>query len=340
MLSNYFKIAFRNLVRNKVYSFINIGGLAVGMAVAMLIGLWIHDELTYNTYHQTYDKIGLAMQHQTENGTVFTGQAMPFPIGAELKNKYGNNFKYIAMASWEGEHILSIGDKKLSTPGIYFDVDAPKMLSLTMLKGTNEGLKNPNSILLSESTAKAFFADADPINQTLKIDNKLSVKVTGVYEDLPFNTNFKDLKFIAPWDLYVSSEDWIKRARDNNQWDNNSFQLYAQIADNVDFKTVNKRILRSKFNNLPKEARRFDARIFLQPMADWHLKSNWKDGVNTGGLIEYVWLFGIVGIFVLLLACINFMNLSTARSEKRAKEVGVRKAIGSARSQLIIQFLM
>ncbi|MET3126050.1 ABC-type antimicrobial peptide transport system permease subunit [Arcicella rosea] len=339
MLSNYFKIAFRNLVRNKVYSFINIGGLAVGMAVAMLIGLWIHDELTYNTYHQTYDKIGLAMQHQTENGTVFTGQAMPFPIGAELKNKYGNNFKYIAMASWEGEHILSIGDKKLSTPGIYFDVDAPKMLSLTMLKGTNEGLKNPNSILLSESTAKAFFADADPINQTLKIDNKLSVKVTGVYEDLPFNTNFKDLKFIAPWDLYVSSEDWIKRARDNNQWGNNSFQLYAQIADNVDFETVNKRILRSKFNNLPKEERRFDARIFLQPMADWHLKSNWKDGVNTEGLIEYVWLFGIVGIFVLLLACINFMNLSTARSEKRAKEVGVRKAIGSARSQLIIQFL-
>ncbi|WP_026995522.1 ABC transporter permease [Flectobacillus major] len=339
MLRNYFKIAFRNLVRNKVYSFINIGGLAVGMAVAMLIGLWIHDELTYNTYHQSYDKIGLAMQHQTGNGTVFTGQAMPFPIGAELKNKYGNNFKYLAMASWEGEHILSVNEKKLSTPGIYFDVDAPKMLTLKMLKGTNEGLKNPNSILLSASTAKAFFGEGEAVNQTMKIDNKLNVKVTGVYEDISYNSDFKDLKFIAPWELYVTSEPWIQRAKANSQWDNNSFQLYAQIADNVDFETVNKRILRSKFNNLPKEERRFDARIFLQPMADWHLKSNWKNGVNTGGLIEYVWLFGIIGIFVLLLACINFMNLSTARSEKRAKEVGVRKAIGSIREQLIAQFL-
>jgi len=339
MFKNYFKIAFRNLVRNKVYSFINIGGLAVGMAVAMLIGLWIHDELSFDKYHTNYDKIGVGMQHQTENGTVYTGNAMPFPLGPELKSKYGNNFKYLAMASWEGDHILSTNDKQLSKGGIYFDTDAPKMLSLKILKGTNEGLKTPNSILLAESTAKAFFGDSDPINQTMKIDNKLNVKVTGVYEDLPFNTSFRDLKFIAPWDLYVSSEDWIKRARDNNQWDNNSFQLYAQIADNTDFETVNKRILRSKFNNLPKEERRFDAKIFLQPMADWHLKSSWENGVNIGGLIEYVWLFGIVGIFVLLLACINFMNLSTARSEKRAKEVGVRKAIGSVRGQLIAQFL-
>jgi len=215
----------------------------------------------------------------------------------------------------------------------------PQNVVFNNVERNKRRFKKPKFYFTFGIDSKSLFADADPINQTLKIDNKLSVKVTGVYEDLPFNTNFKDLKFIAPWDLYVSSEDWIKRARDNNQWDNNSFQLYAQIADNVDFETVNKRILRSKFNNLPKEERRFDARIFLQPMADWHLKSNWKDGVNTGGLIEYVWLFGIVGIFVLLLACINFMNLSTARSEKRAKEVGVRKAIGSARSQLIIQFL-
>jgi ABC-type antimicrobial peptide transport system permease subunit len=339
MLQNYIKIAFRNLVRNKVYSFINIGGLAVGMAVAILIGLWIHDELSFNKYHKNYDKIGRLMQNQTENGTVFTGMAMPFPMGPELKNKYGNNFKYLTMASWEGDHILSIGDKKLSKSGIYFDVDAPKMLSLKMLQGTNEGLKSPNSILLSETTAKAFFGEGNPINQTMKIDNKLDVKVTGVYEDLPFNTNFKDLKFIAPWDLYVSSEQWIKNARDRNQWGNNSFQIYAQIADNTDLVTVNKRILRSKYNNLEAYEKRFDAKIFLHPMKDWHLKSNWKEGQNTGGLIEYVWLFGIVGIFVLLLACINFMNLSTARSEKRAKEVGVRKAIGSVRGQLVTQFL-
>ena len=213
------------------------------------------------------------------------------------------------------------------------------MLSLKMLQGTNEGLKNPNSILLSETTAKAFFGETNPINQTMKIDNKLNVKVTGVYEDLPFNTEFKNLKFIAPWDLYVSSEPWLQKLKKDRVWDNNSYQVFAQIADNVDFETVNKRILRSKYKNLTKEEQKFDARIFMHPMKDWHLKSNWVNGVNTGGLIDYVWLFGIIGIFVLILACINFMNLSTARSEKRAKEVGVRKAIGSARGQLIMQFM-
>ncbi len=339
MLQNYLKIALRNLFRNKVYSFINIGGLAVGMAVAMLIGLWVWDELSFNKYHQNYDKIGRGIQMQTQNGTVFTGQSMPIPIGEELKTKYGNNFKYLAMASWEWEHILSIGNKNLSKSGIYFDVDAPKILSLKMLQGTNEGLKNPNSILLSETTAKAFFGEANPINQTMKIDNMMDVKVTGVYEDLPNNNEFKNMKFIAPWDLFVSSEPWVKRAKETRQWGNNSFQLYAQIADNVDFETVNKRILRSKFDKVDEGEKRFDAKILMHPMKDWHLKSNWINGVNTGGLIDYVWLFGIIGIFVLILACINFMNLSTARSEKRAKEVGVRKAIGSARLQLISQFL-
>jgi putative ABC transport system permease protein len=339
MLRNYLKIALRNLLRNKVYSFINIGGLAVGMAVAMLIGLWIYDELSFNKYHQNYDKIGRAMQMQTQNGTVFTMQYMPIPLGEELKTKYGNNFKYLAMASFEGDHILSVGNKNLSKSGNYIDSEAPKMFSLKMLQGTNEGLKNPNSILLSETTAKAFFGEANPINQTMKIDNRLNVKVTGVYEDLPFNTEFKNLKFIASWDLYVSSEPWVKKLKEDRVWDNNSYQIYAQIADNVDFETVNKRILRSKYNKVDEGSKRFDARIFLHPMKDWHLKSNWVNGIKTGGLIDYVWLFGIIGIFVLILACINFMNLSTARSEKRAKEVGIRKAIGSARIQLITQFL-
>jgi putative ABC transport system permease protein len=339
MLQNYIKIALRNLLRNKVYSFINIGGLAVGMAVAMLIGLWVWDELSFNKYHKNYDKIGRAMQMQTQNGTVFTGESMPIPMGEELKTKYGNNFKYLAMASWEGDHILANGDKKLSKSGICFDVDAPKMLSLKMLHGTHEGLKSLNSILLSETTSKAFFGEVNPINKTIKIDDRIDVKVTGVYEDLPSNTDFKDLKFMVPWELYVSTEPWVKRAKEDREWGNNSFQIYAQIADNVDFETVNKRILRSKYNKVDEEEKRFDAKIFLHPMKDWHLKSNWKNGINTGGLIDYVWLFGIIGIFVLILACINFMNLSTARSEKRAKEVGVRKAIGSVRGQLITQFL-
>ncbi|MFD1145229.1 ABC transporter permease [Larkinella insperata] len=337
MIRNYLKVAFRNLVKNKVYSFINIGGLAVGMAVAMLIGLWLYDELSFDKYHKNYDRIAQVMQQQTSNGKIYTQTAIPFPLGSELRTKYGNDFKYLSMASWEGEHILTYGDKKFSKSGCYMEPDAPKMFSLTLLKGSEEGLKEPNSILLSESVAKAVFGKADPLNKLMKIDNKLDVKVTGVYEDIPYNAYFRDLTFIAPWDLYTTSEPWIQRSRD--QWGDNSYQLFAQINDQTSYESVSKRILRAKYNNVEESDKKYNAQIFLHPMRDWHLRSNWEEGVQTGGLIEYVWLFGIVGIFVLLLACINFMNLSTARSEKRAKEIGIRKAVGSVRSQLIGQFL-
>ncbi|MBD2751579.1 ABC transporter permease [Spirosoma validum] len=340
MLTNYLKIAWRNLVKHKSYSIINIGGLSVGMAVAMLIGLWIYDELSFNTYHRNYDRIAQVLQHQTSNGKIYSGPAIPYPLGKELQTHYGSSFKYVVMSSWEGEHILSFGDKKVTKTGNFMDVDAPKLLSLTMLKGTDAGLQNPNSILLSESSAKALFGNADPLNRLLKIDNKLAVKVTGVYEDIPYNAEFKGLTFIAPWTLYTVSENWIKRDRDESRWDDNSFQIFAQIADNTDFATVDRRIINSKFNNVSEEDKKFKAEIFLHPMRDWRLRSNWENGQNTGGLIDYVWLFGFVGVFVLFLACINFMNLSTARSEKRAKEVGIRKAVGSVRTQLINQFFI
>lgn len=339
MIKNYFKLAWRNLLHNKTSSFINIGGLAVGMAVAMLIGLWIYDELSFDKYHQNYDRIARVMQHQTANGIVYSDNSMPFPLGKELQTSYGSDFKYVAMASWEGDHILTYGEKKISKPGIYMDKDGPAMLTLKMLKGNYDGLNDPHSVLLAASTAKAIFGNADPMDQLMKIDNKLDVKVTGVYEDLPYNTEFKNLTFIAPWDLYVSSEPWVKRARDENQWDNNSFQLFVQIADNTNFETVGKKIINAKQDHVEPDDKKYNAQIFLQPMSDWHLRSHWDDnGIKTGGLIEYVWLFSIVGVFVLLLACINFMNLSTARSEKRAKEVGIRKTVGSLRGQLIWQF--
>jgi putative ABC transport system permease protein len=337
MIKNYFKIAWRNLGNNKISSFINIGGLAVGMAVALLIGLWIYDELSFDKYHKNYDHIAQAMQHQTFNGKKETQDAIPFPLGGELKAHYGSNFKYVSMASWEGDHILSDGgEKRLSERGIYMEPVAPAMFTLNMLKGNYDALKEMNSIIISSSAAKAFFADADPINKLLKIDNKLNVKVTGVYEDLPHNTSFADLAFIAPWDLYAGSETWLKSAA--TEWGENSFQLFAQIADNTDFKAVNKNILNAKLDRVPAEDKKYQSKIFMHPMRDWHLRSNWEEGIQTGGAIEYVWLFSMIGAFVLLLACINFMNLSTARSEKRAKEVGIRKAVGSLRSQLVGQF--
>ncbi len=337
MLQNYLKITWRNLKKNKASSIINIGGLAVGMTVAILIGLWIYDELSYNKDFDNYNRIAQVMQLQTSNGVTSSQTPIPFPLGKELETTYGNSFKYVIMASWQGDHILTSGDKIISQAGIYMDADAPRMLSLKMLKGNQDGLKELNSILLSESAAKAIFGNADPMNRLIKIDNKLSVNVTGIYEDFPFNTNFSHLNFISPWNLYITSEPWIKDSQD--QWGANSYQLFVQIANNANFIKVNKNIINAKQNHVAPDEKKYNAKIFLHPMADWHLYSNWdNNGNNAGGLIQYVWLFGIVGTFVLLLACINFMNLSTARSEKRAKEVGIRKAVGSMRKQLVSQF--
>ncbi|MEA5256970.1 FtsX-like permease family protein [Arcicella aquatica] len=337
MLKNYLKIALRTLLRHKVYSFINIAGLATGMAVAMLIGLWIWDELSYDKYHQHYDRIAQVMQHNIYNGEKATQESNPAVMAEEIRSHYGSDFKYVLQSSWTSDHILTFGEKKLTKSGNYFEPKVTEMLTLKMLKGTREGLKEPYSILLSESVAKAYFGDADPMEKLMKIDNKTSVKVTGVYEDLPYNSSFREMSYILPWKLYLITNDWIKKM--DNPWGSNFTQTFAELADNTDFDKVSKKIINVKFNNLGKEEKRYKPEVFLQPMSNWHLYSDFKNGVNIGGRIQFVWLFGIIGVFVLLLACINFMNLSTARSEKRAKEVGVRKAIGSARAQLIAQFL-
>ncbi|RFS16561.1 ABC transporter permease [Emticicia sp. C21] len=334
MISNYFKVAFRNLLKYKGYSFINIFGLASGMAVAILIGLWIYDELSYNKYYQNYNRIAKVMQGATPNGEFGVGEHMPIPLGTTLKTDFSHDFTYVVMSSWTGEHILASGDKKFMKTGNYLSSEAPDMLTLKMLRGTRAGLKDQNSILLSESVAKSIFGYDDPMGKIVRIDNKLDVKVTGIYEDFPYNTEFRDMTFIAPWDLYVSSESWIKP---NANWGNNSWQILAQIAPKADFETVSKKIKNLRVKNVP-EAAYMKPEIFLHPMSRWHLYGGWDKFRNPEGRIQYVWLFGIIGIFVLLLACINFMNLSTARSEKRAKEVGIRKAIGSVRSQLVIQF--
>jgi putative ABC transport system permease protein len=338
MIKNYIKIAWRNLLKNRTSAFINISGLAIGMAVAVLIGLWIWDELSYNKNFENYDRIGQVMQHRQANGSFSTYAWMPLPLGQELRNKYGNNFKYVVMAAWPKNTIVSGNNKNLSRSGTFMEPEGPKMFSLSMIKGTRDDLKDPRSVLISESTAKAFFGDENPLNKVLKIENRLEVKVCGVYKDFPYNSALNNIDFIGAWGLYVTSENWIIGSA--NQWDNNSFMIYTQINDHTDFSTVNKKIINSKFNHDAPGDKIYKAEVFLNPMADWHLRSHFDNGIKTGGLIEYVRLFTIIGVFVLLLACINFMNLSTARSEKRAKEVGVRKAIGSLRKQLISQFFI
>jgi len=367
MLKNYIKIAIRSLARNKVHSTINIAGLSVGMAVAMLIGLWISDELSYDAYNKNYERIARVMQNQSINGNTVTWGGVPYPLGAELRKNYGGNFKYIVTSTGAYKQLLASDDKRFNENGIYMEPDAPEMLDLTMLNGTRGGLKDPSSILLSRSAAKAYFADADPLGKIMKIDT-MNVKVTGVYEDLPNNSAFAGIDFIAPWEFRRSNDKWIKEM--DNPWGNNSFVVYVQLADhagedgagtghigdvhagaekryvgvgiagsgNPAMDRISAKIKNVKLDNIHEAEKIGKAQLFLQPMSRWHLYDEFKNGVNAGGRIEFVWLFGIIGIFVLILACINFMNLSTARSEKRAKEVGIRKAIGSLRRQLMVQF--
>jgi putative ABC transport system permease protein len=337
MFRSYFKIALRNLIKNKGYSFINIAGLAAGMAVALLIGLWIWDELTFNKYHKNYDRLAQVWQHNLYNGVKGSQVSNPYVMAEEIRNNFGSDFKYVLQSTWNFGRILTVGEKKFSKSGMYWEPQVIDMLSIRLLKGDpDQALKDPYSIILSESVAKAFFDDTNPLGQTIRINNKNDVKVTGVYEDIPHSSNFRDMSFIMPWDLYLIESEWIKNMDD--PWGSNFTQTWTQIADNADMEQVSAKIVDVKLNKVDEGGRKYKPEVFLHPMSKWHLYSDFREGKNVGGRIEFVWMFGIIGSFVLLLACINFMNLSTARSEKRAKEVGIRKSIGSMRSQLINQF--
>jgi putative ABC transport system permease protein len=338
MLRNYFKIAFRNLSKNKGYTFINITGLATGMAVALLIGLWIWDELTFNRYHKNYDRIAQVWQNNVYNGVKQSQTANPAVMAEEIRNNFGSDFKYVLQSTWNFGRILTVGEKKFNKAGMYWEPEVIEMLSINLLKGDPKlALKDPYSIILSESVAETFFGKDDPIGQTMRVNNRNDVKVTGVYEDLPYSSSFREMSFIMPWSLYIIENEWIKNMDD--PWDSNFTQTWAQLADNADFEQVSAKIINVKYNKLSTDNdRKYKPEVFLHPMSKWRLYSEFKEGKNVGGRIEFVWMFGIIGVFVLLLACINFMNLSTARSEKRAKEVGIRKSVGSMRSQLINQF--
>lgn len=340
MIKNYLKIALRSITRNTGYSFINIAGLAVGMSVTLLIGMWVYDELTFNHYHTNHARIGEIFQHQAGNdGGINTVIGGCGPLADELKTNYRNDFKHVARMWWESNHILSIDDHKVSQNGTFMDGEVLELLSLRMLRGDWSALKEPASIVLSESAATALFGTADPIGKVIRIDDakELDVKVTGVYENIPNNARFHSLHFISTWDLFIVANEWAKQ--EQYIWSNTLVTL-VEIQPNTTFEAVSARIADVKFNKLPKEeALKENPRLFVQPMDRWHLYSEWENSQEVRGRIQFVTLFTTIGIFVLLLACINFMNLSTAQSERRAREVGIRKSIGSARTQLIWQFL-
>lgn len=331
MIRNYFKIAFRNLLKSKGYSAINIGGLSVGMAVAVLIGLWIYDEVSFDRYHSNHDRIGKVWQFVQFGPEKSAYDVVPLPLAVEMKDKYPD-FEAVSKSALRGI-IISNGDKMFSKTGQYVQPSFTKMMSVRMVSGS-DNLKDVNSVLLSQSFARALFGNTDPVSKIVRLNSNRDVKVVGVFEDFPGNSSFRETQVLAPWDLYVAIDPSLRNAETN--WDENSYQVYVQLREGADFATASAKIKdsRMKRDNPPG----YKPAFFLHPMNRWHLYSDFENGVNVGGLITFVWLFGTIGAFVLLLACINFMNLSTARSEKRAKEVGIRKAIGSLRAQLVSQF--
>ncbi len=338
MIRNFFKTAWRSLLKNRLSAFINIGGLAVGMALAMLIACWVYNEWSFDKQLNNYTHI--AQVWALWPGHKGAQRQLPAPVVDELRSKFGSNFKRIVMSSMTHEHILTFDQKKLIKAGNFMDPEVLKLFSIPLLKGGPSALNDPYSIVLSASLAKALFGSADPVGQLLRMDDSLSLKVTGVYEDFPNNSSFKEIEFLSPWDLFAYFDPETRYNR--HSWGDNNWQVFVELADHADMAKVSAKIKNIKAENDPfldsAGHNMNNSELFLHPMSRWHLYSEFKEGNSDTGRIMYVRLFGLIGLFVLLLACINFMNLSTARSEKRAKEVGIRKTIGSLRWQLIGQF--
>lgn len=330
MIKDSFKIAWRNLLKNKLYTAINIIGLSAGMAIALLIGFWIHDELSYNSYFSNHQKLGRLKSTTTFNGITSTESGIAVPLADELRDQYGSDFKSMALISENTDHILAVGTRKIEASGLWAQPEFPEMFSLHMCAGNQFSLKDPSAILLTQSMAKSLFGDNNPINQIIRVDNTSEMKVTGVYEDLPKNTTFFDTKYLLSWN---NKTNWGLESG----WTNHHFELYVQMSDRADFDKTTAKI---HAITQPFVKEKFNEEILLQPLDRMNLYNEFMDGQNTGGRIRFVWLFELIGVFVLLLACINFMNLSTARSEKRAREVGIRKTLGSSRGQLIRLFFV
>lgn len=328
MLNNYLKIAWRNLWRSKGFTVINILGLTIGIASTILILLWVQNELTYDKFQKNYDNIYQVIANRNFNNQVFTDRSMALPL-ADALDKNLSQIKHAVVTTSRQQNLLAYNNNKIKKEGYYVSDHFFDIFSWEFVKGTAAtALKDPNSIILTEDAAKAFFGDADPINKVLTIDNNQSVKVAAIVKHAPDNSTF-----VFDWIMPFNYNDPDTKAS-MNEWINSSWNVFIQAVPNADTARLNKDITRIKRSH----GNDGISSYFVFPMSRWHLYSDFENGKNTGGMIEYVRLFSIIAVIILLIACINFMNLSTARSEKRAKEVGIRKTLGSNKKLLIFQF--
>src|SRR5436190_5781538 len=332
MLKNYIVVTLRNFFRNKTYSFINIGGLSVGICCSMLIMLWVYDELSFDKFIPKSDRLFQVYVNSTFDGKVNSWRSVPLPTYEGIKSD-DSNIKASAVSDWGSDHLLTVGDKRLNKRGFYASEDFLTMFEFPLIKGSAEKvLDEPYSIVISESMAKAFFGDADPMDQIMRLDNQDELKVVGILKDVPKNSSFQ-FDFLIPWKLN-ETRDWVKRNMTN--WGNYSFQVYVELNDGTNEGAVEKvtasLLTRHGETDIPHE-------LFLHPLLRWRLHSNFEGGKEAGGNIDYVQMFTVIAIFVLVIACINFMNLATARSERGAREVGIRKSVGSRRYEIMAQFI-
>ncbi|MDQ3292158.1 MAG: ABC transporter permease, partial [Bacteroidota bacterium] len=336
MFKNYFKTAWRHILRNKGYSALNILGLGTGMGVALLIGLWVHYEYSYDKFLPDYERLYQVRRNFNSNGDILNFPTTSLALADALRNEIPE-IEYVAETDHMNSHGLKVGDKKIYLDGGQVNSDFLKMFQYPLVKGTPETvLQDPYSIVLTESTALALFGEENPLNQLVRFDNKNNLKVTGILKDLPANSTFK-FKYLVPFSYFEATESYVKEQR-RGSFSENSYEIYVKLRPGITYAQV-----APKIKNIQKKGQ-YDANVrnsevVMQAMQNWHLYSVYENGKDTGGFIEYIRMFSVVGILILLIACINFINLTTARSEKRAREVGVRKAIGSKRTDLIIQFL-
>ena len=330
MIRNYLKIAWRNLFRNKGFSATNLLGLTIGITCTILISLWVKDELTYDKFHANYESIYKLYANRDFNNQIFTDQNMVLPLASTIEKSIPQ-VENAVVTTHRQPHILKYGDKKLKKEGYTVSEHFFNMFSWKFVTGSpSTALPDAYAIVLTQSTAKSLFGNDDPINKIIKVDNEYEAKVTAIVEDVPGNSTFQ-FDFVNSFNY---AGDYLSRAMTN--WQNSSWDVFLQVKPGADLKAIEKNINDIKYQHDPDDKK--ISTYFAFPMNKWRLESEFKDGKNVGGMIEYVRLFSIIAIIILLIACVNFMNLSTARSEKRAREVGVRKTLGCGKRQLIFQF--
>ncbi|MCB0656902.1 MAG: ABC transporter permease [Saprospiraceae bacterium] len=330
MLTSLLKIAWRNIIRSKGFSFINIMGLAIGMASSMLIIMWIYSEVTYEDFHENKDRIYEAWNRASFSGKLQCWNTTP-KILARTVEKDLPEVEQAVRVDWTSHFLFSVGDKRITEAGNIVDSNFLQVFTFPLLRGEPQTvLREHNSIVLTRSFSQTLFGNQDPVGQTVKIDNNQDFTVTGILAELPKNTRF-EFDYLVPWSYKRSIGD------DDSYWGNNSTRTYVELKPNASLASANEKMKVLKPRYQPEDS---TWEMFLYPMGKWRLYSSFTDGQEDGGgRIAYVRWFGVIALFILLIACINFMNLSTARSERRAKEVGIRKVVGARKQGLISQFI-